>query len=138
MQESGGNPAAESSVGAVGLLQLMPGTAQEMNCADRKNPDHNLRAGTEYLARQLANVKLLLHGVAPVSDDDCFRMALASYNAGYGYVRAAVKLALVPGTPLTWAQVASQLPKAEVRGRKPDVKQVTTYVDRILPPPPNP
>jgi membrane-bound lytic murein transglycosylase F len=134
MQESGGNPDAESGAGAIGLLQLMSGTAQEVGCLDRRNPDHNLRGGTEYLARQLANVKLLLHGVAPVSDDDYLRMALASYNGGYGYVRAAIKLALVPGQPLTWVQVASLLPQAEVRGKKPDVKQITDYVARILPP----
>ena len=144
MQESAGNPDAESPVGAVGLLQLMSATAQEMGCEDRRNPDKNLRAGTEYLARQLANVKLMLHGVAPASDDDLLRMALGSYNGGYGYIRAAAKLALealAPGAPLTWALVASQLPKAEVRGRKPDVKQIVTYVERIHPipsaPPPH-
>ena len=136
LAESGANPDAESQAGAVGLLQLMPGTAQEMGCTDRLNPDKKLRAGTEYLARQLANVKLLLHGVAPVTDDDLLRMALASYNGGFGYIRVAAKLALealAPGAPLTWAQVASQLPKAEVRGRKPDVKQITDYVTKILP-----
>lgn len=132
MAESAGNPDAESPVGAVGLLQLMPATATEMGCTDRKNPDKNLRAGTEYLARQKAAVQLLLHGQT-VDPDDIMRFALASYNAGGGYIRVAIKMALEHGTPLTWAAVSTLLPKAVVRGRTADIRQVTGYVAKILP-----
>jgi len=132
LAESSGNPKAKSPVGAIGLFQLMPQTAQELG-VNPLDPEENIKGGLEYDARQRAAVQLLVHGVATMSDEDILRCALASYNAGFGYVRAAIKLTLVPGTPLTWSQILASLPRAEVRGRKPDVKQVTNYVARILP-----
>jgi soluble lytic murein transglycosylase-like protein len=47
--ESGYNPSAVSSAGAVGLMQLMPETAKHYNVTDRHNPAQNIRGGAQYL-----------------------------------------------------------------------------------------
>lgn len=132
LAESSGNPKAVSPCGAIGLFQLMPATAAELG-VNPLDPEENIKGGLEYDARQLANVKLLVHGQVAVTDDDLHRFALGSYNAGYGYIRAAIKLALGDGAPVTWGEITSRLPKAVVRGRTADIKQVTAYVQKILP-----
>jgi soluble lytic murein transglycosylase-like protein len=61
---------AVSSKGAVGLMQLMPATAERFGVTDRRDPEQNLRGGTIYL-RQLIDLF-----------DRDLRLALAAYNAG--------------------------------------------------------
>lgn len=68
--ESGYNPKALSNKGAIGLMQLMPGTARELGVDDPWNPEHNVAGGTEYLRRMLEFF----------SGD--LELALAAYNAG--------------------------------------------------------
>jgi len=71
--ESGGKPDAVSPSGAVGLMQLMPGTARELGVDDSKDPWQNIVGGAKYLARQLQRFGGL-------------EEALAAYNAGPGAV----------------------------------------------------
>ncbi len=68
--ESGYNPSARSSAGAVGLMQLMPGTARRYGVKDRLDPAQNIRGGARYL-RDLE----ILFG-------NNLQLVLAAYNAG--------------------------------------------------------
>ena len=71
--ESGYRADAESPRGAMGLMQLMPGTALRYNVGDPFDPVANIDAGTRHLRTLL--------------DEFGTRGALAAYNAGEGPVR---------------------------------------------------
>jgi soluble lytic murein transglycosylase-like protein len=68
--ESGYNPSARSSAGAVGLMQLMPGTAKRYGVKDRLDPAQSIRGG----ARYLRDLQVLF--------DNNLQLVLAAYNAG--------------------------------------------------------
>jgi hypothetical protein len=68
--ESGGYVRATSRAGARGLMQLMPGTAQQLGVTDSFAPDENVRGGTTYLDWLLTRYH------------DNIALALAAYNAG--------------------------------------------------------
>lgn len=73
-EESGFQPFALSTSGAMGLMQLMPGTAAGLGVNDAYNIEENIRGGTQYLSAQLDSFNDL-------------KLALAAYNAGPNAVR---------------------------------------------------
>jgi soluble lytic murein transglycosylase-like protein len=68
--ESNGNARALSRAGAAGLMQLMPGTANDLGVHDRFEPAQNVSGGSAYLDALLTHYK------------DNLALALAAYNAG--------------------------------------------------------
>jgi membrane-bound lytic murein transglycosylase F len=134
LAESSGNPSAKSSVGAEGLMQLMPGTAWELGVKNRTNPEESLRGGCQYMAKILLAIKgVLPAGKVSVSEEDMYRFTLVSYNAGYAYVRRALRLLLDEGLPVTWAYFVQTLPRARVNGRVARAQEACRYAERVLP-----
>jgi soluble lytic murein transglycosylase-like protein len=72
LAESNYNPNAVSEKGALGLMQVMPGTGRRYGTKEKdlRVPENNIRAGTQYLAELIT----LFNGD--------LRLAIAAYNAG--------------------------------------------------------
>jgi hypothetical protein len=94
--ESSYRPDAVSAKGAMGLMQLMPATAQQYAVADPYDPSDNVEAGTQHLRSLLDRY-----------DVDS---ALAAYNAGEGSVR---RFGGVPPFPETRRYVTKILALAD-------------------------
>jgi soluble lytic murein transglycosylase-like protein len=84
--ESAENPVAVSNRGALGLMQLMPATADELGVHDPLMPMDNVRGGVKYFSQMLKRF------------NGDVKLALAAYNAGPGAVE---KFGGIPPYPET-------------------------------------
>jgi soluble lytic murein transglycosylase-like protein len=125
--ESGFNPDAKSSRGAMGLGQLMPSTAKELglnlnqdhSIGSILHPETNLDASARYL-RKLFD-KYINEGI---SDNEAWSFAAGAYNAGMGNIAKAIEKA---GSVSKWSQVAAVLP--EITGKYSS--ETIRYVNRL-------
>ncbi|HEU4951528.1 MAG TPA: lytic transglycosylase domain-containing protein [Holophagaceae bacterium] len=115
--ESRGNPAAISPVGAIGLMQFMPGTWGDYGRGrDPKDPEASLDAGVRYMKDLLAHYTAM-GAASPVE------LALAAYNWGQGNVDK--KVHELGRTD--WAGLVAALP-AETQAYVPEILGlVATY-----------
>ena len=91
-QESRFNPKAKSMAGAKGLFQLMPRTAKELGILDVHVPERGIKAGVLYMNWVRERMRK-----DEVQADQLIWFTLASYNAGAGHVRDAMRLAKQQG-----------------------------------------
>ena len=103
-QESGFNPKATSHCGAMGLMQLMPATAQGLGVTDAYDAEQNIQGGTKYLK-----------GLMDRFGNDK-SLALAAYNAGPGNVK---KYGGIP--PFSATKCFIKNVKREYNGFKADI-----------------
>lgn len=98
--ESRYDPAAVSPARAIGIMQLMPGTARDLGVVDAHDPAANIRSGTAYLRQLLDRF-----------DGDLVR-TIAAYNAGPA---AVLRAGGIPAYPETRSYVSLVLDRmAEV------------------------
>ncbi len=97
-QESRFDTQAQSMAGAVGLMQIMPGTAEIYGVDDRQNPNQSMQAGVAYLLW----LNKLWKKYVP-DNQERVKFVLASYNVGQGHVLDARRLARKYGrNPNKW------------------------------------
>jgi membrane-bound lytic murein transglycosylase MltF len=82
-QESGLDQSAKSSVGAVGVMQLMPDTGREQRVGDIHQVEPNIHAGVKYFRFMMDT----FYKDDPMDRLNKGLMTLASYNAGPGRMR---------------------------------------------------
>jgi soluble lytic murein transglycosylase-like protein len=85
-QESAFRPCAVSAKGAMGLMQLMPATAEQLGVKDSFDPLENVSAGAKFLKELLARY-----------NGDVFK-AVSAYNAGPARVDASGGIPQIPET----------------------------------------
>ena len=137
-QESSFNPLATSKCGARGLLQLMPATGAEMGLKEHEffDAEKNLEAGAAYLRRMCRTAKSMVTTMKcdnHCTEDDYYKLGLAAYNGGLGYVIKAINYCKQDNIPINWETVSAKFSdkRVAVKGHDPDARQTIDYVSKI-------
>jgi membrane-bound lytic murein transglycosylase MltF len=121
-QESQLNQQAKSSVGAIGVMQLMPATGEQMKVGDIRTVESNIHAGAKYMDQLMTQY----FPDANFSEGNRPLFAFASYNCGPGNVSKARKEAAKRGLdPDKWFNNVELVIAQQVG------TETTTYVRNI-------
>jgi membrane-bound lytic murein transglycosylase MltF len=121
-QESQLNQKAKSAVGAIGVMQLMPATGEQMKVGDIHVTESNIHAGAKYMDQLMTRY----FADANFSEGNRPLFAFASYNCGPGNVAKARKEAAKRGLdPDKWFN------NVEIVIAKQVGTETTTYVRNI-------
>jgi membrane-bound lytic murein transglycosylase MltF len=121
-QESTLNQNKRSEAGAIGIMQIMPGTGAEMNVGDITVAEHNIQAGAKYMSQLMTRY----FPDADFNEQNRTLFAFASYNAGPGKISNMRKQAEKRGLdPNTWFN------NVEVVTAQKVGIETTTYVRNI-------
>lgn len=124
--ESNLNPEATSPVGAIGIMQILPTTFDDIRRANPsflalKDPRWNIAAGIFY------DRQLYRKWRKPLPSEERLFLAFSSYNAGYGRVLKAVKR--TGNESYSWTQVKRHLP-SETKGYVARIAQLMDTSER--------
>jgi membrane-bound lytic murein transglycosylase MltF len=121
-QESGLDQGVKSPVGAIGVMQVMPATGQELGVGDIRQLEPNIHAGAKYI-RFIVDEYFKDE---PMTQLDKGLFAFASYNAGPGRIRQLRREAEKRGLdPNVWFGNVEQIASERI-GR-----ETVTYVSNI-------
>jgi len=121
-QESQLNQQARSHVGAIGIMQIMPDTGDDMRVGDIRVAEHNIHAGAKYMDKLMSDY----FSDANFSEGNRPLFAFASYNCGPGNVAKARRAAQKRGLdPDKWFN------NVEIVVAKQIGTETTTYVRNI-------
>lgn len=112
--------------GAMGLMQMMPSTAEHLGVSDLTDPEKSIEAGAKYLSRLSRNFK--------DNDDEVERymFTLASYNAGASKINACMEYAGSHGVdPTIWDNIVGIIPDMREEGLFQGVETIA-YVENVL------
>ena len=121
-QESTLNQDAKSSVGAVGVMQLMPGTGAQMKVGDIHQKEANIHAGVKYIRFMVDRY----FASEPMDDTNKLLFAFAAYNAGPGRIHSLREEAAKKGlNPNVWIDNVEMVAAARIG------METVTYVANI-------
>ena len=128
---------ARSPKGAVGLMQMMPRTADRYEIEDLLDPKENIEAGAAYITRLQSKFRN-----TAADGDELVKFTLAAYNAGEGRIYDCINLARSQGIDTsTWESLCTVLPQMsqdsilfveDVRHGKFKGRETVAYVKAVL------
>lgn len=128
---------ASSPRGALGLMQMMPRTADRYEIENLLDPEENIAAGAAYIDRLQSKFR-----DTAADKDELIKFTLAAYNAGEGRIYDCIKLARSQGIDTgSWESVCTVLPQMsqdsilfveDVRHGKFKGKETVAYVKAAL------